>query len=95
MKIMDHASFIEAIGIGAGTCTAIALLPQLIKLIKEKKAESISVFYLVILFTGLCLWIWYGFMRHDVPVILTNIVSLIINIMVMIFSIRYKQKQKN
>jgi MtN3 and saliva related transmembrane protein len=92
---MNHSSYYtEVIGIAAGTCTAIALLPQLIKLLKEKKAESISVFYLIILFAGLCLWIWYGFMRQDLPVILTNIVSLIINVIVMILSIRYKQKQK-
>jgi MtN3 and saliva related transmembrane protein len=89
---MDYTSLTEVIGIAAGTCTAIALLPQLIKLIKEKKAESISVFYLIILFTGLCLWIWYGFMRKDVPVVLTNIVSLAINVTVMIFSVRYKKK---
>jgi MtN3 and saliva related transmembrane protein len=92
---MEGNSFTEVIGIAAGTCTALSLLPQLIKLIKEKKAESISVFYLIILFAGLCLWIYYGIMRNDLPIILTNVVSLVINVLVLILSIRFKSKEKS
>jgi MtN3 and saliva related transmembrane protein len=91
---MEANSFTEIIGITAGACTALSLLPQLIKLIKEKKAESISVFYLIILFAGLSLWICYGFMREDLPIIVTNIVSIVINVLVMILSIRYKRREK-
>jgi MtN3 and saliva related transmembrane protein len=92
---MDANTFTGIIGIGAGTCTALSLLPQLIKLIKEKKAEDISIFYLVILFAGLSLWIYYGFMRDDLPIIITNMVSLAINVLVLILSIRYKKTKKS
>jgi MtN3 and saliva related transmembrane protein len=82
------------VGLAAGICTAISLLPQLIKLLKDKKAEDISLFYLVILFIGLGLWIWYGFLRKDLPILVTNGFSLVINGIVIVLGIRYKKAHK-
>ena len=82
------------IGIGAGICTGISLLPQLIKLIKEKKANNLSLFYLVILFVGLVLWIWYGMRKSDIPIVATNVVSLLLNVCIIGLSVRYKKKTK-
>jgi MtN3 and saliva related transmembrane protein len=81
----------EFVGLAAGICTAISLLPQLIKLIKTKKAEDLSLFYLTILFIGIGLWIWYGFLKNDLPIILTNCISLCINAIVLVLGIKYKQ----
>ena len=81
----------EIIGLAAGICTSISLLPQLIKLVKHKKAEDISLFYLIILFVGLALWIWYGFHRDDIPIIVTNGFSLVLNGIVIVLGIRYKR----
>jgi MtN3 and saliva related transmembrane protein len=80
------------IGIAAGVCTSVSMLPQLIKIIKEKKADDISLPMLFILFSGLCLWIWYGIIKDDWAIIGTNVFSLIINILNLIFSIKYKKK---
>jgi MtN3 and saliva related transmembrane protein len=82
----------EIVGIVAGICTAISLLPQLIKMIKNKKADDISLFYLTILLCGLSLWVWYGFLRDDMPIIVTNSFSLLLNITVIILGIKYKKK---
>lgn len=84
----------EIVGIAAGFCTATSLLPQLIKLIKHKKAEDISLFYLIILFVGLSLWIWYGIRREDLPIIATNAFSLILNILILILGMKYKKSLK-
>lgn len=85
----------EIIGLTAGIFTSISLLPQLIKIIKHKKAEDISLFYLVILFVGLALWVWYGTIRDDMPIIVTNGFSLVINGLVIILGIRYKKARKD
>jgi MtN3 and saliva related transmembrane protein len=82
------------VGIIAGIFTAVSLLPQLIKLIRNKKAEDISLFFLIILFCGLALWIAYGFLREDVPIIATNIFSLIINAAMIVLGIKYKSKSR-
>jgi MtN3 and saliva related transmembrane protein len=86
--------FTQWIGIVAGVFTAMSLLPQLVKLIRSKKAEDISLFYLIILFFGLGLWIWYGFMRKDLPIIATNLFSLLVNISMIVFGVKYKRKNK-
>jgi MtN3 and saliva related transmembrane protein len=85
----------EIVGLAAGICTSLSLLPQLVKLIKNKKAEDISLFYLVILFIGLVLWIWYGVMREDIPIIATNGFSVIINGIVLVLGIKYKRSPQN
>lgn len=84
----------EIIGIAAGICTAISLLPQLIKIIREKEARNISLFYLVILLAGLSLWIWYGILREDLPIIATNVASIVLNIAIIILGIRYKRRER-
>ena len=82
----------EYVGIGAGIFTAISLLPQLIKIIKEKKADDISFVMLFVLLAGLAGWIWYGLLQSDYPIIVTNIFSFTVNLLVIGFSIKYKKK---
>lgn len=87
-------NYIEIVGLAAGICTSISLLPQLFKLVRHKKAEDISLFYLVILFIGLGLWIWYGVLREDLPIIVTNGFSLVINGIVIVLGVRYKRAHR-
>ena len=82
----------QYVGIAAGICTGVSLLPQLIKIIKEKKAENISWGMLIILLVGLAGWIWYGLLKSDLPIIITNSFSLLVNGLIIIFSLRYKSK---
>ncbi|MEX2235770.1 MAG: SemiSWEET transporter [Cyclobacteriaceae bacterium] len=84
----------EIVGLTAGICTSISLLPQLIKLFKHKKAEDISLFYLCILFIGLALWLWYGILRDDIPILVTNGFSLVINGIIIVLGVKYKRDQK-
>ena len=80
------------IGLFAGICTAISLLPQLIKILREKKANAISYGMLAILMLGLISWIVYGIMRKDYPIIFSNCASLLLNILIFIFTVRYKTR---
>ncbi|MCY7420970.1 MAG: SemiSWEET transporter [Chitinophagaceae bacterium] len=82
----------EIIGLIAGVFTASSMLPQLIKIIKEKKANDLSLSMLAILITGLGFWIYYGTLREDWPIIITNGFSLLLNIVVIILSVKYKKK---
>ena len=82
----------QLVGIIAGICTGVSLLPQLIKIIKEKKADGVSYGMLVILVVGLAGWVYYGLLREDYPIIITNAFSFLVNIFIIILSIRYKSK---
>ena len=81
------------IGTAAGVFTAVSMLPQLVKMIIEKKVQDISITMLLILFFGLGLWIWYGIIKDDVPIILTNAFSLLVNIAIIFFSLLYKNRR--
>src|SRR4030095_1245639 len=76
-KISNFMNTVQIIGIIAGACTSISLLPQLLKTIKEKKDGDISYFMLGILLIGIGLWIWYGLLKEDYPIIVTNAISFV------------------
>lgn len=80
------------IGATAGAFTAISLIPQLLKVVKEQKADDISIPMLLVLFTGLALWIWYGFLQNDWAIIITNGFSILVNCTMLFFSIKYKNR---
>ena len=80
----------QSIGLIAGSLTASSMLPQFLKILKDKKADDISVPMLLILITGLGMWIYYGTIQKDWPLILTNSFSLILNVLILIFKFRYR-----
>ena len=87
-------NWVQAIGLFAGVCTSSSLLPQLIKTIKEKKAEDISKLMLFVLMTGVATWVVYGVLREDFPIILTNSFSLLLNITLIFLRFKYARKGK-
>lgn len=83
---------VELLGLIAGGITSVAMMPQLIKVLKEKNAEDISVITLLVLITGLSLWVWYGVLQDELPIILSNAFSVLVNITLLICSLIYKKK---
>lgn len=83
----------QYIGIGAGVFTSVSLVPQLIKLLREKDAENISIVMLLILITGLAGWVWYGLLKKDIPIIVTNGFSFLVNAVMIGVAIRYKKSK--
>lgn len=80
------------IGIGAGIFTGVSMLPQLFKIVREKKAENISFGMLAILMMGLAGWVWYGARKEDIPVMVTNAFSFLVNTLTAVFSFKYKKQ---
>jgi MtN3 and saliva related transmembrane protein len=80
------------IGIVAGVLTSASLLPQLIKIIKEKKVEDLSLVMFLSLMVGQILWMVYGVMKSDMPIIFTNGFSILLNAVILFFRHKYKNK---
>ena len=78
-------------GVVASVCTATSLLPQLFRIINKKEAEAISFGMLALLFIGLSTWIYYGVLKKDWILIISNAFSLLINIITAILSFKYKK----
>ena len=79
------------IGIIAGVLTSISLLPQLIKLIREKEADELSLAWLFILLAGLGLWAYYGTLKDDWPIIITNSFSVVVTATLIFFKLKYSK----
>lgn len=84
---------VQILGLIAGTLTAIASMPQLIKVIKTKNVDDISWLMLVILISGLSLWIWYGFEQDELPIILSNSFATLVNVSLLICYLIFKEKK--
>jgi MtN3 and saliva related transmembrane protein len=83
---------VHIIGIIASAFTSVALLPQLIKMFREKKSHGISPLMLGSLLVGLSLWVVYGFMKDDLIIIIANIFALVVNICVLVADWFFRRK---
>lgn len=82
--------FHTIIGLTAGFCTTVAFLPQAIKTWKTKSAKDLSLGMYSIFCTGIILWLIYGFLINDLPVILTNLASMVLATSILYFKLSYK-----
>jgi MtN3 and saliva related transmembrane protein len=82
------------VGLMASTFTTLAALPQLVKIVKEKKAENISLLWVAILIAGLCGWVFYGALKKDLIILISNSLAVVINVAIAFFAVRYKNKQQ-
>ena len=80
------------IGTIAGILTSVSMIPQLIKVLKEKEVENISWMMIAVLLTGVSLWVVYGIMREEWPIIISNAFSVMVNITLLIAYFLYKEK---
>jgi MtN3 and saliva related transmembrane protein len=67
---------IALLGAAAGLCTTISFLPQLVRAWRTRSTRDISLPMFSLLVFGIFLWLIYGALIGDVPLILANGVSL-------------------
>ena len=78
------------IGYIAAALTTVAFLPQAIKIIKTKDTTSISLYMYIILNIGIILWLIFGFLIRELPVIFANLVTIIFTLTVLILKIKHR-----
>ena len=80
----------ELIGLLAGSCTTISLLPQLLRIWRTKSARDISLTMFTVFGIGILLWLVYGISVRSPAVIATNAASLLLAVAILILSVRYQ-----
>lgn len=83
-------TFISIIGFLAGTLTTIAFIPQVLKAWKSRSTKDISLLMFSILTTGVFLWLVYGLLKTDYPVIIANFVTFILASTILALKLKYK-----
>jgi MtN3 and saliva related transmembrane protein len=80
----------NVIGYVAALFTTFSLLPQIIRIWKLKEARDISLFMPLMVCIGTLLWLVYGIMIADAPVIVANIVSLVVALITIFVTVKYR-----
>ena len=88
--MVDHPAAVTILGLVAGTLTTLSFLPQLLKAWKSRSTHDISIGMFSLLAVGIMLWIVYGIVAADVPVILSNTVTLVFVSLILALKLRYR-----
>lgn len=68
------------IGLLAGLITTSGFLPQIVKGYRTGRMEDVSLFMPLVLVVGMGLWLIYGLLIGDIPIILWNTVAIGLNV---------------
>lgn len=81
------------IGLIAACCTTAAFIPQVIQIIRTGNVDGISLHMYSIFTFGVSMWLVYGLIVQDLPMILANLITLILAASVLGLTI-YKRLKK-
>ncbi|MGF3522540.1 MAG: SemiSWEET transporter [Candidatus Bathyarchaeia archaeon] len=85
------------IGLVAATFTTVSLFPQLVKSWKSRRrpaGDASLVVYSVLFCIGIFLWLVYGLLLFDLPIIVANSLSFTQGLIILIIQLRRLQNAK-
>jgi MtN3 and saliva related transmembrane protein len=77
------------IGILAAILTTISFLPQLVRVFRTKHTKDLSLITFSLFSLGVGLWLIYGILIKELPVILANGVTFFIALSILIMKIKH------
>jgi MtN3 and saliva related transmembrane protein len=85
-------SVVQIIGLTAAVLSAVTFLPQVIKTWRSRSAADISLLMFSIATVSVVLWLTYGILIGDVPVILANSITLLLSLIMLVLKLKYGKK---
>jgi MtN3 and saliva related transmembrane protein len=99
-RILDYRSniaesgremdYINIIGLVAAAMGGISLFPQLLKVLKTKSTKDISLGMISIFSGSIFLWLVYGILLKNSPIIIANFFGFIQALIILLYKIKYK-----
>lgn len=83
---------LTVLGLTAATLTTTSFVPQLRKVWRSKSAADLSYGMLGAFSLGILLWLLYGLLRDDLPVIIANGATLILSLTILLLKTRYDRR---
>ncbi len=78
------------IGMIAATLTTVSFIPQAIQTIRTRDTKGISLPMYVMFVIGIILWLTYGLLMNNTPIIASNIFTLILSGTILIYKLKEK-----
>lgn len=82
---------VTIVGVLAGVASTTSFMPQAIKVLRTRDTESISVGMYIVTVTAFSLWITYGVMLGQWPLIASNGISLVLSAFILAMKLLSKQ----
>jgi len=78
-----HWNLVDAIGMTGAALTTVCWLPQALKTIRERETRSISLPATGMFTLGMALWLVYGVVLIDWPLITSSVVTLMLMLVIL------------
>jgi MtN3 and saliva related transmembrane protein len=94
-NVMENlVAWADIIGTIVGILVLLSFVPQIMKAYKTKKMFDLSAHLMILIASGMFLWVIYGFIRSDPVIIGTNAAGFALNITLLVMKLRYDKMQK-
>jgi MtN3 and saliva related transmembrane protein len=80
---------IKLLGFAAATCTTLAYAPQCVKVWRTRSTDDISLGMFLVMVLGLALWLMYGLLSGDAPLIASNAVTLVLAGAILVMKLKH------
>ena len=81
---------IRLLGFMAGALTVGSFIPQVVRTFRTRHTRDLSFGMFALLVTSGVLWLLYGFVRHDWPVVATNVGMVALTGILLAAKVRFK-----
>ncbi len=88
-------AFVDYVGSFAATCTTLAFIPQAIHSYKTRDLSGISLPMYSIFTLGVAMWLVYGLLKQDWPIIVANVITVALSAMILVLKIAETLKNKS
>ena len=86
-------SSLNMLGFLAGACTTAAFVPQVWQVWRTRSAKDLSLGMYLVLVLGVMLWLVYGLLCNDMPLVIANIITLILAGSVLVMKVYFERKR--
>lgn len=87
---MNPQFLANVVGVAAALCTIVSFVPQIIKIIRERDASSVSLRMYGLTVSAFSLWTAYGVMLGAWPLVAANSISLVLAMTALICKWRFR-----
>lgn len=81
--------FVTLLGLIAGAITSLGFLPQLVRGYRTKKLDDISYYMPAVLALGMMLWLFYGVLLQEIPIIVANAFGACCSVLLIVMKKKY------
>ena len=85
--------FTDLVGSLAATLTTASFIPQALHTFRTKDVRGISLGMYSAFTTGVALWLVYGWMLGEMPIVVANAITLSLALAILIMKLRYHEDE--